>query len=62
MDLIVKLVLGIGLAGAVGGPYILYLAYYKPGTFPKPGLAKKQGLVAAIIGSLILVAYFLFWR
>jgi hypothetical protein len=62
MDLIVKLVLGIGLAGAVGGPYILYLAYLKPGTFPKPELARKQGLAAFIIGSLILLAYFFLWR
>ena len=62
MDLIVKLLLGIGLAGAVGGPYILYLAYFKPDTFPRPGLAKKQALIAFLVGVLILVAYFLWWR
>ncbi len=62
MDILVKLLLGIGLAGAVGGPYILLLAYFKPATFPKPGLAKKQGLAAFLIGIAILLIYFHPWK
>jgi hypothetical protein len=61
MDILVKLLLGIGLAGAVGGPYILLLAYLRPGTFPKPGLAKRQGAVAFLIGAAILLIYFHPW-
>jgi hypothetical protein len=62
MDILVKLLLGIGLAGAVGGPYILFLAYFRPRTFPKPGLAKKQGLAAFLIGAAILLIYFHPWQ
>jgi hypothetical protein len=59
MYILIKLVLGVGLAGAVGGPYILYLAFFKPGTFVKPALAKRQGAIAFVIGAAILVVYFL---
>ena len=62
MDLLVKLLLGVGLAGAVGGPYIIFLAYIRPATFAKPGLAKKQGVVAFLVGAAILLIYFHPWR
>ncbi len=62
MDILIKLILGVGLAGIVGGPYILYLAYFKPGTFPRPGLAKRQGWIAFAVGLAIFAVYFLVWR
>jgi hypothetical protein len=49
------LLLGVGAAGLVGGPYILYLAFFKPGTFPKPMLARWQGAAAFLIGVVLLV-------
>jgi hypothetical protein len=55
------LLLGIGSAGLVGGPYILYLAYFKPGTFPKPKLAKTQGVIAFVVGVGLLIALFV-WQ
>jgi hypothetical protein len=61
LDILVKLLLGVGLAGAVGGAYILILAYLRPATFPKPGLAKKQGVVAFLVGAAILLVYFHPW-
>jgi hypothetical protein len=52
--------LGIGAAGLVGGPYVLYLAFTKPAIFPKPKLAKWQGLAALLIGVILLtILYFL---
>jgi|GEM_PF-1407169 len=53
-SLLARLILGIGLAGAVGGPYILILAFSRPGTFLKPDLAKKQGAVATLLGIVLL--------
>ena len=49
------LLLGVGSAGLVGGPYVLYLAFFKPGIFPKPGLAKWQGAIAFLVGLALLV-------
>ncbi len=54
------LLLGIGAAGLIGGPYILYLAFFKPGIFPKPNLAKWQGAAAFVIGVALLLALFYF--
>ena len=48
------LLLGVGAAGLVGGPYILYLAFSKPDIFPKPKLAKWQGLIAFLVGAVLL--------
>jgi|WetSurMetagenome_2_1015567.scaffolds.fasta_scaffold206354_1 hypothetical protein len=60
MSSIVKmLLLGIGSAGVVGGPYILYLARFRPGIFPKPKLARTQGIIALLVG-LILIAILIF--
>ncbi len=56
------LLLGIGAAGLVGGPYILYLAFFKPAIFPKPKLAKWQGAVAFVVGIVLLVVLFKLWR
>ncbi len=61
VPLLLQLLLGVGLAGVVGGPYILYLAYFKPGTYRKPELAKKQGAAAFIVGAAILLIYFHPW-
>ncbi len=48
------LLLGVGAAGLIGGPYVLYLAFFKPQTFPKPQLAKWQGAVAFVVGAVLL--------
>jgi hypothetical protein len=54
------LLLGVGAAGLIGGPYILYLAFYKPRTFPKPTLAKWQGAAAFVVGAVLLgILYYL---
>ena len=59
MSSIVRMLLyGIGAAGLFGGPYILYLAFFKPQTFPKPKLAKWQGAVAFVIGAILLIVLF----
>lgn len=59
MNEIVRMLLyGIGAAGLFGGPYILYLAFFKPETFPKPKLAKWQGAAAFLIGAVLLFAVF----
>jgi len=59
MNEIVRMLLyGIGAAGLFGGPYILYLAFFKPETFPKPKLAKWQGAAAFLIGAALLFAVF----
>jgi len=56
MSTIVRMLLyGIGAAGLFGGPYILYLAFFKPETFPKPNLAKWQGAAAFLVGVILLV-------
>jgi hypothetical protein len=52
------ILLGVGAAGVIGGPYILYLAYFKPGTFPKPRLAKIQGVAAFLVGVILLVVLY----
>ena len=52
------LLLGVGAAGLIGGPYILYLAFFKPGTFPKPKLAKWQGAAAFLVGAVLLIVLF----
>ena len=54
------LLLGVGAAGLIGGPYILCLAFCKPNTFPKPNLAKWQGAAAFLVGVVLLfVLYYL---
>jgi hypothetical protein len=59
MSTIVRMLLyGIGAAGFFGGPYILYLAFFKPETFPKPKLAKWQGGAAFLIGAVLLFVLF----
>ena len=52
------LLLGIGSAGLIGGPYIIYLAFFKPGTFLKPKLAKWQGAAAFLVGVVLLIILF----
>ncbi len=61
MNIFNSLILGIGLAGTVGGLYILFLAFLKPETFPKPDLAKRQGAVALVVGIVVLLLYFKPW-
>ena len=59
MSTIVRMLLyGVGAAGLFGGPYILYLAFLKPSTFPKPNLAKWQGAVAFLVGAILLFVLF----
>jgi amino acid permease len=53
------LLLGIGAAGVIGGPYVLYLAFTKPDMFPKPKLAKWQGAAAFLVGAGLLVWLYL---
>lgn len=57
-SIIRMLLLGVGAAGLFGGPYILYLAFFKPRTFPKPGLAKWQGAAAFLIGAVLIIILF----
>jgi amino acid permease len=52
------LLLGVGAAGFIGGPYILYLAFSKPSMFPKPKLAKWQGAAAFLIGAVLLIVLY----
>jgi len=59
MSTIVRMLLyGIGAAGLFGGPYILYLAFFKPETFPKPKMAKWQWAAAFLIGAILLIVLF----
>ena len=52
------LLLGVGAAGLIGGPYILYLAIYKPQTFQKPKLARWQGVISFLVGAALLIVLF----
>jgi hypothetical protein len=61
MTMLRMLLLGVGSAGLIGGPYILYLAFFKPSTFLKPNLAKWQGAAAFLIGVVLLVVLFI-WQ
>jgi amino acid permease len=55
MSTMIRMVLlGVGAAGVIGGPYILYLAFTKPRMYPKPKLAKWQGAAAFLIGAILL--------
>ena len=56
------LILGVGAAGLIGGPYILYLAFFKPKIFPKPKLAKWQGAIAFVVGVILLLYLFKPWQ
>ena len=55
MTMLRMFLLGVGAAGVIGGPYILYLAFYKPETFPKPMLARRQGVAAFLVGVVLLI-------
>jgi hypothetical protein len=57
--MIQMLLLGVGAAGLVGGPYIFYLAFHKPQIFPKPKLAKWQGAAAFLVGAVLLIILFI---
>ncbi|MBN2386712.1 MAG: hypothetical protein JXB85_06790 [Anaerolineales bacterium] len=52
------LLLGVGMAGVVGGPYILYLAFFKPDIFPRPKRARWEGALAFVVGVVLLLMYF----
>ena len=58
MELVRLALLAIGLTGAIGGPYVLYLAFFKPGLYPRPQLAKWQGSIATVVGVAILLWFF----
>jgi len=61
MSTIIRMLLyGVGAAGLFGGAYIVYLAFMKPETFPKPKLAKWQGAAAFVIGTVLLTVLFVF--
>jgi len=62
MDILIKMLLAVGLTGVVGGPYVFFVAQYRPRTFVKPGLAKRQGLIAFGIGLAIFAVYIFFLR
>jgi len=62
MTMLRMLLFGVGAAGLIGGPYILYLAFFKPHTFLKPSLAKWQGAAAFLIGVILLVSLFIWQR
>jgi hypothetical protein len=53
------LLLGVGAAGVIGGPYVLYLAFSRPDMFPKPKLAKWQGAAAFLVGAGLLIWLYL---
>jgi hypothetical protein len=52
------LLLGVGAAGLIGGPYILYLAFFRPSIFPKPKLAKWQGAAAFLVGIVLVIVLY----
>jgi amino acid permease len=52
------ILLGVGAAGLIGGPYILYLAFAKPQIYPKPKLAKWQGAAAFLVGVILLIVLY----
>jgi len=61
MAAIIKMaVYGICVIGLLTGAYILYLANYRPRTFRKPVLAKRQGAIALLVGVLALAAILIF--
>ncbi len=61
MAAIIKMVLyGVCVIALLSGVYILYLANYKPKTFRKPVLAKRQGGIVLLIGVLTLVVILAF--
>ena len=62
MELVRLALLAIGLTGAIGGPYVLYLAFSRPNFYPRPKLAKVQGTVATVIGAAILLGFFVFGK
>lgn len=62
MEIVRLLLLGVGSAGLVGGLYILYLAFFKPGTFLKPNLARWQGAAAFVIGVILLLVLIHPWK
>jgi hypothetical protein len=57
-EIVQMLLYGIGAAGLFGGPYIVYLAMFKPETFPKPRQAKWQGATAFLVGAVLLFVVF----
>ncbi|MGB8213374.1 MAG: hypothetical protein WCE68_07425 [Anaerolineales bacterium] len=60
MSTIIRMLLyGVGAAGFFGGPYILYLAFYKSEIFPRPKQAKWQGAVAFLVGVVLLTVLFI---
>ena len=61
MTMLRMLLFGVGSAGLIGGPYILYLAFLKPHTFLKPKLARWQGAAAFLIGAVLLLVLFI-WQ
>ncbi len=61
MAAIIKMVVyGVCVITLLTGAYILYLANYRPRTFRKPVLAKRQGAIVLLIGMLALVAILVF--
>jgi hypothetical protein len=58
--IIEMLTYGICVIGLLTGVYILYLANYRPRTFRKPVLAKRQGAIAFVIGVLALAVILIF--
>jgi hypothetical protein len=62
LELVRLALLAIGLGGAIGGPYILYLAFFKPDIYPRPKLARWQGAIATLVGAAVLVWFFLLNR
>jgi hypothetical protein len=56
------LLVGIAMALAAGGLYILYLAFFRPQIFAKPKRAKIEGAIAFVLGVIVLLLYYKPWQ
>ncbi len=61
MTAIIKMVAyGVCVITLLTGIYILYLANFRPRSFRKPVLAKRQGAIVLLIGVLTLIVILAF--
>ncbi len=59
-QIIRMLVYGGSIICLLTGAYILYLTKFRPRTFRKPQLARRQGLITLLVGAVLLTAILIF--